>query len=81
MSASSRTIRALAALAVFASVTALTTQASATISDPTIEQRMLVGTDIVIPIVASMEPTSEPKIHPIRVAPRCPECDDIFDDG
>ena len=81
MNGSSRTIRALAALAVFASVTALTTQASATISDPAIEQRMLVGTDVVTPIVASMEPTSEPKIPPIRVAEGCTSCDDMFDDG
>ena len=80
MNGSARIIRALAALAVFASVPALTTQAFATISDPTIDQRTLIGTDVVTPIIAGVEPAPEPRVPLIKVAPHCPGCD-MFDDG
>jgi hypothetical protein len=70
----------LAALAAFLSVAALATQALATISNPAADQRMLLGSNIVAPIIAGVEPASEPKVPLIRVAPRCSTCD-MFDDG
>src|SRR5260370_717746 len=81
MNASARSIRALAALAAFVSVAALAPQASATISNPAADQRMLVGSDAVAPLVAGVEPASEPKVPLIRVAPQCPGCYGIFDGG
>ena len=80
MTASPRNIRAFAALAAFLSVAALATQAFATISNPAADQRMLIGTDVVTPVIAGSEPASEPKAPLIRVAPQCPECH-MFDDG
>jgi hypothetical protein len=74
-------IRALAVLTAFVSVAALATQAFATISNPAADQRMLVGSDVVAPVVADVKPASEPKVPLIRVAPGgCPNCD-MFDDG
>ena len=85
MNASPRIIRASAALAAFVSVAALATQALATISNPAADQRMLLGTDVVAPIIAGVEPASEPKVPLIRVAPGCPtgcyRIFDMFDDG
>jgi hypothetical protein len=62
-------------------VAALTTPAFATISNPAADQRMLVGGDVVAPVVAGVEPASEPKVPLIRVAPRCPGCYGLDDDG
>jgi hypothetical protein len=80
MNASPRSIRAFAALAAFLSVAALATQAFATISNPATDQRMLVGSDVIAPVIAGVEPASEPKVPLIRVAPVCPDCH-MFDDG
>jgi hypothetical protein len=80
MNASPRSIRALAALAAFVSVAALATQAFATISNPATDQRTLVGSEVIAPVVAGVEPASEPKVPLIRVAPHCSSCD-MFDDG
>jgi hypothetical protein len=81
MNASPRSIRALATLAALVAVAALTTQAFATISNPAANQRMLVGNDVIAPVIAGVEPASEPKVPLIRVAPRCPGCYGIFDGG
>jgi hypothetical protein len=80
MSASPRSIRALAALAAVVSVAALTMPAVATISNPAADQRMLIGSDAVAPVIAGVEPASEPKVPLIRVAPGCPGCH-MFDEG
>ena len=81
MNASARSIRALAALAACVSVAALATQAFATISNPAADQRMLVGTEVIAPVIAGVEAASEPKVPLIRVAPGCPSCYGIFDHG
>jgi len=81
MNASPRNIRAFAALAAFLSVVALATQAFATISNPAADQRTLIGTDVVTPVIAGVEPASEPKVPLIRVVPGCPTGCHMFDDG
>lgn len=81
MNASARSIRALAALAACVSVAALATQAFATISNPAADQRMLVGTEVIAPVIAGVEAASEPKVPLIRVAPVCASCYGIFDGG
>ena len=81
MTASPRNIRAFAALAAFLSVAALAAQALATISNPAADQRMLIGTDVVTPVIAGVEPASEPKVPLIRVVPGCPTGCHMFDDG
>jgi hypothetical protein len=73
MNASTRSIRGLAALAAFVSVAALATQAFATISNPAADQRMLVGSDAVAPVVAGVVPASEPKV-PVRQAKLTRSC-------
>jgi hypothetical protein len=80
MNASARSIRTLAALAAFVSVAALATQAFATISNPAADQRMLVSTDVIAPVIAGVEAASEPKAPLIRVAPHCTDCG-VFDHG
>jgi hypothetical protein len=69
MNASPRSIRALAALAAFVSVAALATQGFATISDPAADQRILVGSNVIAPVVADVKPASEPKV-PLTGSPR-----------
>jgi hypothetical protein len=70
-----RSIRALAALAALVSVAALTTEAFATISNPAVDQRSLVGADVVAPVPGvRIEADSKSRVPLIRVAPHCTGC-------
>ena len=62
MNASARSIRVLPALAAFVSLAVLATQAFATISNPAADQRMLVGSEVIAPVIAGVEAASEPKV-------------------
>lgn len=69
-----RGIRALVVLAALVLVAGPNTQAFATISNPTRDKTMLVGTDVVGPVMAGVrsEADSKSKLPLIRVAPGCP---------
>jgi hypothetical protein len=69
-----RGIRALVALTLLVLVAGPNTQAFATISNPARDKTMLVGTDVVDPVMAGVrsEADSKSKLPLIRVAPGCP---------